>query len=166
MKKMLLVVPVILFVVHGSGCIDTFLSPDKPFETSKVGEVLDSGRDGSLVKIHKDYVLFDSGGSYKDDICKVDRKGMKEILEKNETMDNYTSSDYYNLGDTCFEGLIKTIYSSNDFLLIIPVYETDGYYVIDCNKKNNKSLKHYKKAKDIPINYQNLIKIDCSYNSD
>lgn len=163
MKKTLFIVVIMLFVINCSGCIDDLLPVDKPFETSKVGEVLDSGRDGSLVKIHKDYIMFDSGGSHKDDICKVDRKGMKDILENSETMDNYKSSDYYNLGDACFKGLIKTIYSSEDFLLIIPVYETDGYYVIDCNKKINKSLKHYKKAKDIPINYQNFTKIDCSY---
>lgn len=164
MKKTLFIVVIMLFVINCSGCIDGLLPIDKPFETSKVGEVLDSGRDGSLVKIHKDYILFDSGGSHKDDICKVDRNGMKDILENGETIDNYTSSDYYNLGETCFEGLVKTIYSSEDYIVIIPVKDSDDFCVIDCNKKLNNSVTRYKNINDISIGYKRFTKIDCSYN--
>ncbi len=163
MKKTLFIVVIMLFVINCSGCIDDLLPVDKPFETSKVGEVLDSGRDGSLVKIHKDYIMFDSGGSHKDDICMVDRKGMKDILENSETMDNYKSSDYYNLGETCFEGLVKTIYSSEDYIVIIPVKDSDDFCVIECNKKVSKSVTYYKNIKDIPIEYKNFTRIDCSY---
>lgn len=163
MIKTLLIILTMLITLHGCGCLDLEPPEPKPFETSKIGEELHSGRDGKVIKVHKDYILFDSWGSDIDTLVKADRKGMKEILEKGETMDYFDSNDYFNLGNQFYEEVIKTIYSGDDYLVIIPARENRDCCVIDCNKKVSKSITYYKNIKDIPIDYKNFIKIDCSY---